>query len=479
VKGTILLLASVVLAMLLVSSAPPNPAPAQASQKPNIVFVFTDDQDVETFRRDVMPKSFNYLADQGVRFENMFNSTALCCPARVTYLRGQYSHNHKVLSNKYPSGGYRKFRKMGYRDHQLPVWLQASGYATAHVGRVMNGYDAFSPEIPDGWDEWVSLTHELALKKYSINDNGRVYTKQRADQQDIDHLSDKAVGIVKDYAPKDRPFYLQVSTTEPHRPYFYPKRYADKYASEEAPRPPSFNEADVSDKPSYVRNRPRLSDAQIKTLDKNYRKRLRGLRGVDDLIGDLVVALKKTKEFENTIFILSSDNGFELGTRRVMGGKIDPYEESINIPLVMRGPGIRQGLLQKRLASTNDIVPTIMDFAGAKEKPFFDGRSLKPLVDSKPSSTWRTAVGIEYLANTKDKNGRRIPFYGVRTAEGEKYVYYPTTGEEEYYDLKTDPYELHNGASDPANAGRVAALAKMAKRIRSCSGDSCRAAEGP
>jgi N-acetylglucosamine-6-sulfatase len=119
--------------MLLISSAPLNPAPAQAAQKPNIVFVFTDDQDAETFRLDVMPKTFGYLVDQGVSFENMFDSTALCCPTRVTYLRGQYSHNHKVLSNKYPSGGYRKFRKMGYRDHQLPVWPQASGYATAHA----------------------------------------------------------------------------------------------------------------------------------------------------------------------------------------------------------------------------------------------------------------------------------------------------------------------------------------------------------
>jgi N-acetylglucosamine-6-sulfatase len=461
-----------------VSSAPLNPAPAQVSQKPNIVFVFTDDQDTETFRREVMPKTFRNLVDQGVTFENMITSTALCCPTRVTYLRGQYSHNHRVFSNNYPSGGYQKFRKMGYRGRQLPVWLKGSGYATAHVGRVMNGYEKIPSEIPRGWDRWVALTNEW-LPQYLINDNGKLYTKDRAVEQDVDHLSRKAVGFVKSRAPSEQPFYLQVSAFEPHLPYFYPKRYAGAYDSKKAPKPPSFNEADVSDKPSYVRNRPLLSGAKIKTLDKNYRKRLRGLRGVDDLIGDLVVALKKTKEFKNTIFILSSDNGFELGTRRVMGGKIDPYEESINIPLVMRGPGIRQGLVQKRLASTNDIVPTIMDFAGAKEKPFFDGRSLKPLVDSKPSSTWRTAVGIEYLANTDDKNGRRIPFYGVRTAEGEKYVYYPTTGEEEYYDLKTDPYELHNGASDPANANRVAALAKIAKRIRSCSGSSCRAAEGP
>jgi N-acetylglucosamine-6-sulfatase len=227
-----------------------------------------------------------------------------------------------------------------------------------------------------------------------------------------------------------------------------------------------------------VRKRSLLSGTKIRQLDKDYRKRLRGLRGVDDLIGNLVVALKETGEFKNTIFIVSSDNGFELGTRRAKGGKIDPYEESINIPLVMRGPGIGQGVVQKRLASTNDIVPTIMDFAGADEKPFFDGRSLEPLVDLKPTPTWRTAVGIEYLPTIDEPDVGRIPFYGVRTAGGEKYVYYPTTGEEEYYDLNTDPYELRNGASNPANADRVAALAKRARLIRSCSGDSCRAAEG-
>jgi N-acetylglucosamine-6-sulfatase len=477
VRNSVLLLALVALAMLPVSSAPPEPGSAQAPQRPNIVFVYTDDQDTETFRREVMPKTFRNLVDQGVTFENMITSTALCCPTRVTYLRGQYSHNHRVFSNYYPSGGYQKFRQMGYRSRQLPVWLKGSGYATAHVGRVMNGYSDFLPEIPRGWDTWVALAKEWGRQWYQINDNGKLYTKARAAEQDVDQLSRKAVGFVKSRAPSEKPFYLQVSTFQPHLPYFYPKRYADKYASEEAPKPPSFNEANVSDKPSHIQKRSRLSGDQIAQLNEDYRKRLRGLRGVDDLISDLVVALKKAGEFQNTVFIFSSDNGYELGTRRATEGKIDPYEESINIPLVMRGPGIRKGMVQKRLASTNDIVPTIMDFAGAKEKPFFDGRSLKPLVDSKPTSTWRTAVGIEYLPTIDEGDIGYIPFYGVRTAGGEKYVYYPSTGEKEYYNLNSDPYELRNEASKPANADRVAALAEKARQIRSCSGSSCRAAE--
>jgi N-acetylglucosamine-6-sulfatase len=464
--------------MLLVSSAPPEPVSAQAPQRPNIVFVYTDDQDTETFRREVMPKTFRNLVDQGVTFENMITSTALCCPTRVTYLRGQYSHNHRVFSNNYPSGGYQKFRQMGYRSRQLPVWLKGSGYATAHVGRVMNGYTKFVQDRPRGWTSWVALANEMGLQRYQINDNGKVHWMKRAAEQDVDHFSRKAVGFVKSRAPSEKPFYLQVSAFEPHLPYFYPKRYAGAYTSKKAPKPPSFNEADVSDKPRHIQRRHRLSGDEIAQLNEDYRKRLRGLRGVDDLIANVAGALKEAGEFRNTIFILSSDNGYQLGIRRATQGKIDPYEESINVPLVMRGPGIRKGVVEKRLASTNDIVPTIMAFAGANEKPFFDGRSLKPLVKYQPTSKWRTAVGIEYLPSINEADNGRIPFYGVRTAGGEKYVYYPTTGEKEYYNLNSDPHELRNGASNPANADRVAALAEKARQIRSCSGFSCRAAEG-
>jgi hypothetical protein len=123
--------------------------------------------------------------------------------------------------------------------------------------------------LPTSWHCRSTISTTTAASTQSSVPTNRTSTTSRT----------RRSGSVKNYAPKDQPFYLQVSTTEPHRPYFYPKRYADKYASEEAPKPLRFNEADVSDKPSYVRNRPLLSDAKIRLLDKNYRKRLRGLRG--------------------------------------------------------------------------------------------------------------------------------------------------------------------------------------------------------
>src|SRR5688500_7298039 len=122
---------------------------AKAQKRPNIVVVMADDQTGESLR--VMTNVQNLLARQGLTFDNSFASYALCCPSRATFLTGQYAHNHGVLSNKPPYGGYYALDS----ENTLPVWLKRAGYETIHVGKYLNGYgDHDRHEIPPGWTEW-------------------------------------------------------------------------------------------------------------------------------------------------------------------------------------------------------------------------------------------------------------------------------------------------------------------------------------
>lgn len=443
---TLTSLLGIVVLLLVMGLAEPSEA---RTSRPNIVFIYSDDQDVDTMR--FMPKTKRLLSANGVTFKNMFATTPQCCPTRATLLRGQYSHNTQIKTNEPPHGGYEKFARSGYRRDHLGVWLRRGGYATGHIGKVMNGYRQSEHGKLPGFDYFAGSPPYHA-----------------------DDVRGKALRFIKARAPRAQPFYLSVSAREPHSPFWFPRRHANKYQDAKRPRTPNFNEEDVSDKPAWIRATPRLTPKQVAEYDMIYRKRLRGVRAVDDLVGSLVNELKRQGELGNTYFIYSSDNGFMMGAHRLLS-KRDPYEESIRVPLVIRGPGLASGVVRTQIATTNDIAPTIMHFAKLKRKAFFDGRSLKPVaVRASASATdWRSSTGIEWLG-PQDHPKR---YYGVRTASGEKYVYHTATGEEEYYDLRSDPYELENRANDPTKAERVSELKALARKILECHADGCRSAE--
>ncbi|HEY1277177.1 MAG TPA: sulfatase-like hydrolase/transferase, partial [Thermoleophilaceae bacterium] len=144
-------------------------APA-AQAKPNIVVLMTDDQTLESM--SVMPKTRELLGERGTTFTRSFASYSLCCPSRATLFTGQYAHNHGVLSNNLPSGGYSRLDKTNW----LPLWLQAAGYRTMHVGKFLNGYGRVSPptEVPPGWNDWNATVDPSTYNYYgyTVNENG-------------------------------------------------------------------------------------------------------------------------------------------------------------------------------------------------------------------------------------------------------------------------------------------------------------------
>jgi len=479
------LVVGVVSAVLGIGLGPAGAAPPTQSARPNIIFLLTDDLDAASVR--AMPRVTALLADRGVSLTNFFVTTSLCCPSRSSLLRGQYVHNHQVLTNRSPSGGFERFHALGREDSTVAVWLQNAGYRTALMGKYLNGYpgSAGSTYVPQGWDEWDSPVKGRPYGNfdYTMNENGRLVEYGHAPGDYLtDVLSRKAVQFIRSSARDGRPFFLYLATYAPHAPSTPAPRHAGAFAGATAPRPPSFNEEDTSDKPEWVRQRVPLTAPQIAQIDEQYRQRLRSLLAVDDLVADLVAVLRETGRLEQTYLFFTSDNGYHMGEHRLMPGKNTAYEEDIRVPLIVRGPGVPARRIVDQLAMNIDVAPTFASLAGAAVPPFVDGRSLVSLLGPAPPPQWRQAFLTEHFVDARGQAGGRPgrrgggapAFSGLRTRDA-KYVEY-ATGERELYDLRADPYELRNLAAT-APQELLSRLAARLAELRQCGGRSCRKAE--
>ena len=466
------------------------------AEQPNIVFVLTDDLDFTSAQQ--MPEIASLLVEEGTSFENAFVSHPICCPSRATILTGLYDHNHDVRSNRPPPGGFEKFLSEGHEENSIAVRLQEEGgYQTAFFGKYLNGYPADDlTHVPPGWDEWYGKLDEQKLYDYRINENGEVVSYgSETENFFTDVLSRQATDFVGRAAPEDQPFFMYVAPTAPHGPATPAERHESAFTEqEETPRPPSFDEEDVSDKPSRVRNLERISDKEASNLDARYQKRLRSTLAVDEMVASLVQELEEAGELDNTFIFFTSDNGFEQGEHRIRGGKNQPYEESARVPFFVRGPGVPVGSKTEKLALNTDLAPTFANLAGV-EFPA-DGRSLAPILRGEEPSVWRSAILLEKLETPKsgeeegvkgkgkgkgkDKgkgkgNAANPPDYQAARTETHKYVEYDN-GERELYDLQADPHELES-IYETADTSLVEDLQARLEALRSCSEEECREAE--
>ncbi len=445
--------------------------------RPNVIVIMTDDQDVESLR--AMPNVRRLLARQGTTFQNAFASFPLCCPSRATLLTGQYAHNHGVLGNAPPNGGYHAFDP----SSTLATWLQQSGYATALVGKYLNGYGEGGRRfIPPGWDEWHAGVR-LGYVGHSMTHDGRI----RVYRSDRDYVTDvytrTAVNLIARRARDTRPFFLWLSYFAPHIgsprdlddpdwPFRTPSpapRHRDLYASELLRRSPSFNELDVSDKPATIRSLPLLSPDHEEALREVHAQRLESLLAVDEGVAAVVEELRRRGVLDRTLIIFTSDNGFLLGEHRIGTGKIHLYEPSIRVPLIVRGPGVPRGRVLSQPVANVDLAPTIL--ASAHTRPLLpqDGRSLWPLL-SDPLVEWGRDLLIERGPGA-DGAGDRL-FTAIRTPS---YLYAEhANGEHELYDLRRDPDQLESLHAEPSYAPVRAELAGRLAELRDCSGVVCR-----
>ena len=438
------------------------------TERPNIVFILTDDLDYASAQK--MPRIGALLREGGASFENAFASQSLCCPSRATILTGLYAHNSGIKGNRPPDGGFEVFRDEGLEEETIATRLQEGGYQTAFFGKYLNGYPAPGDPsyVPAGWDEWYGELERYEPYDYKINENGEVVS-YGSEEEDFftDVLSDKATDFVGQAAPEDRPFFAYVNPTAPHEPAIPAERHRGAFAEEKAPRSPSFDEENVSDKPSWIRDGERFSEEEVSQTDERYRRRLESMLAVDEMVTSLVEELEAVGELDNTYIFFTSDNGFLQGEHGLSNTKDRPYEESARIPLFVRGPGIAPGTEVEELALNTDFAPTFAGLAGVEF--LADGRSLLLLLRGEEPSARRSAVLLEGFV------GRGPRVYAAVRTESYKYVEYGN-GEEELYDLSADPYELEN-IYDSADPTLIEDLETRLEALRDCSGDECREAE--
>jgi N-acetylglucosamine-6-sulfatase len=375
------------------------------------------------------------------------------------------------MSNVPPAGGADKFRSTMKDQSTVATWLNGAGYQTKFIGKYLNGYNQMY--IPPGWDEWFGWLGEYDNKK--VNDDGQVFQVQG---HDTDVFANQAVDFInRASANPAEPFFLNVWTRAPHQPAIPAPRYADRFESTALPRPPSFDEADVSDKPRFIRDLPRLSDRKISNMRELHQDRLASMLSVEDLLRDVIAALKAKGELDNTYIFFASDNGFHLGQHRMTQGKRTAYEEDIKVPLMVRGPGVPAGRALKHQVLNNDLAPTFARLAGVTPPPFVDGKSMVPLLDSSPptASNWRTGILTENWRTEAVGGISDAPTYKALRTKNFSWVRY-VNGERELYDLRNDPHQLNS--RDPSkNRSLVRRYNNRLEKLATCDGAECRAAE--
>jgi arylsulfatase A-like enzyme len=428
-----------------------------------------------------MPKLDRNLRRRGTEFPNYFLSMPLCCPSRATLLSGRYAHNHSVRSNNADIGGFAHFDQR----RALNVWLHRAGYRTGFIGKYMNGYGSTGARyVPPGWDEWHAPPggNTFRMFDYWLNDDGRLHLRGSASR---DYQTDVYRRLARRFIERERarrgPFFLFVNPLAPHdeadeiqppgchgpRPA---PRDADRLRHLPVAKGPSYDEGDVSDKPPWIRRLPPLGDEREAEIRCSFRRSRRSLLAVDDLVGSVIRRLDRTHQLRRTFVFYTSDNGFMEGQHRIPKGKSVPYLETVRVPMIVRGPGVRRGAISEQVAGNIDLASTILDLADARGQvsEALDGISLERYLRS--ADTRRRFILLELFDRRFNQ-----PYRGL---QGDRYTWvrYPEhrLKPRELYDLNADPHQLENRADDPAYADIRAQLNQILRRLRDCRGRDCR-----
>lgn len=471
-----------------VVSQPPtstSPRAPTTSQQPNIVFVLTDDLSLDLLR--FMPH-VQAMQRHGLIFEDYFVSDSLCCPSRASIFTGNFPHTTRVFSNFGPDGGFRTFYRRGEESQTFAVALQRAGYLTALMGKYLNGYldvpgnaadgatvSAGTHYEPPGWSKWDVAGFGYHEFNYTLNHNRTLeYFGRRPEDYLTDVLARRGSAFIDQAAQAHKPFFLELSTFAPHSPYIPAPRNGHDFPGLKAPHPPSFDVL-PTDAPRWLADHPPLTWRQLKVINTAFRRRAQSVQAVDRTIGSIEAALQSNGLANNTYIVFSSDNGLHTGEYRLTPGKLTAFDTDIHVPLIVTGPGVPAGKATSAMSENIDLASTFAAVAGTTLPS--DGHSLLPLLHGQQPSDWRNAALVEHRGPRifltdpdfqQSASGSPTSYEAMRT-QSFLYVEY-ADDEHEYYDLRTDPFELHNLASslDPPKLQRLHA---QLLAMKLCQGD--------
>lgn len=428
-----------------------------ASAQPNIIFLLADDQ-----REDVLgcygnsliqTPTIDKLADEGVRFENVFCEVPICAASRSTLFTGLSQRTH----------GFNFGEPKVSAEHMAtsyPMVLKKAGYRVGFVGKY--GMSFVAPGMKREFDFFKPIDRNPYLKEMP---DGSL-------RHETDLCIDASIEFVQSN-PQGTPFCLSVSFNASHaedgdhRPGYHfqwPESADGLYEDIEMPEPKLADEKYFKAMPAFLQDEKELSRLRYfwrwdtpEKYQTNMRAYYRMVTGIDNAIARLLEALEAEGLADNTIIIYSADNGFLKGDRGT-AGKWNHYEQSLRIPLVIydpRLPEVKRGRVLPELVNNMDMAPTFVDLAGVEIPDIYQGHSLLPLINGECADGWRKDTFVEHMFN------RYNDWHGVR-GERYKYAVYYDDDYECLYDLENDPTELVNLASNPEYA---AIRDEMAKRL--------------
>jgi len=465
-RRPILLLFSAVMAAAVGSWTGPGqaqilpPLPGQEEKqpppiRPNVLIFITDDQRADTL--GVMTKTRRWFEAQGVRFDNAYATTPVCCPSRASIMTGRYAHNHKVKTNG--------LTERLVQRSTLQRYLQDAGYLSGIAGKYLNRWRGDPPYF-DAWTTFVTKRAGYYGATYNVGGSIR-----RERTYSTDFIASEAVRFLRGFETQDaRPWLLYVTPFAPHAPQEPARRHA-RVPVRQWNASPSVVERDRTDKPHWILTKGDLGPhySRVRTLREG---QIRTLRAADDLVDKVMRSLGTLGEGGQTMAFFLSDNGFLWGEHGLKQ-KQAPYTPSVRIPFLFRWPGrVPAGRTVKRPVATIDIVPTVFDAAGVTPDPQYPVDGLHLLRSS------RDRILLEFYRRQK----KRVPTWAsIRT---QSYQYTEWYGQDahtiqfrEFYRLRSDPWQLQNSLadSDPANDPSTQTLADLTvdlARARRCSGTS-------
>jgi arylsulfatase A-like enzyme len=426
-RRTLWLVAVAAAAAALGRSTPARAVPA--APRPSFLILMTDDQSHDSLTAQFMPRTLAGLADEGVRFTEGFDTTALCCPSRSSFLTGQYARHHGVHVNQ------DRLEATTIADR-----LHAAGYRTGLVGKYLNSWKGDARPEFDDWTAWIAGYEDAKMNVRGTFESVPGYQTYV--------LRDFALRFLRE-TPADQPFFLMFTPHAPHLPATPAPQDADAYTELPAWRPQNFNPAEMPGFPEWLQRLPVLTRAKIRSeVDEVRRRQLACLKSVDVAVGDILDLLRQQGRLDDTFVAFWSDNGFFWGEHRLEETKNHVYEEAHHVPFAIRYPPLAATpRVDSSLVANVDLAPTICELAGIPIPAEMDGRSLVPLL--RGPAPWRDALLLEGWPAV-------VPYQALRT---DHLVYVESDGDTpEFYDLAADPYQTRNLVDAPSRAADVDAL---------------------